>query len=138
MNKKDKVELFLQKEINKLKNRLLKELYERNNFSNEEILYLFPNNKLKHNGLPMKKGGRKKKEKLKIIRSQHLFNIIEDIIEETICKDWKENAWFNKFVDYRELSIGEPNVFLDKGELNEKKKITTINRNSATDIRSIV
>ena len=115
MNKKDKIELFIQREIKKPKNRLLKELYERNNFSNEELLYLFTNNKLKRNGLQMKRGGsKKKKEKLKIIRSQPLFNIIEDIIEETICKDWKENSLFNKFVDYRDLNIGKPNVFYYK------------------------
>ena len=86
MNKKEKIELFLQEEVNKqkkkLKYSLLGELYERNNFSNEELLYLFPNNKLKCNGLPMKRGGKKKKKnKLKILRSQQLFNIIEDIVD---------------------------------------------------------
>lgn len=112
MTKKDKIDLFLQKEIKKPKNHLLKELYKRNNFNKEELLYLFPNNKLKRNGLPMKRGGsKKKKEKLKIIRSQPLFNIIEDIIEETICKNWNEEPWFNKFVDFKDITIGEPNVF---------------------------
>lgn len=63
MSKKDKIELFLQKELKKPKNRLLKELYERKNFNNEELLYLFSNNKLKRNGLPMKRGGKKKEKK---------------------------------------------------------------------------
>ena len=107
MSKKDKIELFLQKEINKPKNRLLKELYERKNFSNEELLYLFSNNKLKRNGFPMKRGGSKKrKQKLKILRSQPMFNIIEDIIEETIRKEWKEDPWFNKFVEFKNMSLG--------------------------------
>lgn len=109
MNKKYKIELFLQNEIKKPKNWLVKEFYERNNFSNEELLYLFPNNKLKRNGLPMKRGGSKKKEKLKIIRSQQLFNIIEDTIEETLRKEWKENSWFNKFVEFKNMSLGETN-----------------------------
>lgn len=113
MNKKDKIDLFLQREIKKPKNRLLKELYERNNFSNEELLYLFPNNKLKRNGLPMKRGGSKKKKlKVRILRSQPMFNIIEDIVEETLCKSWKEDHWFNKFVDFKNVTIGEPNYFV--------------------------
>lgn len=108
-----KIELFIQKEIKKPKNRLLKELYERNNFSNEELLYLFPNNKLKRNGLPMKRGGKKKKKmKIKILRSQSLFNILEDVIEETICSKWKCNYFFNKFVDFKDITIGDPNRFL--------------------------
>lgn len=111
-SKKDKIELFLQNEIKKPKNRLLKELYERKNFNNEELLYLFSNNKLKRNGLPMKRGGSKKRKcKLKIIHSQPMFNIIEDIIEETLCKSWKENSWYNKFVDFKDVSLGEKNTF---------------------------
>ena len=122
MNKKDKTNNFLQIEINKPKNRLLKELYERNNFSNEELLYLFPNNKLKRNGLPMKRGGSKKKKlKVRILRSQPMFNIIEDIVEETLCKSWKEDFWFNKFVDFKNVTIGESNTFCCKEELNESK-----------------
>ena len=117
MNKKDKIELFLQKEIKKPKNCLLKELYERNNFSNEELLYLFPNNKLKRNGLPMKRGSSKKrKQKVKILRSQPFFNIIEDVIEETLCKSWKEDPWFNKFVEFKNVTIGEPNTFYIEGD----------------------
>lgn len=124
----DKIELFLQKEIQKPKNRLLKELYERNNFSNEELLYLFPNNKLKRFGLPMKKGGSKKKQiKRNIIRSQPLFNIIEDIIDDTLRnQDYLENKFFEQFVDFRNLNIGDTNTFYVsdyeeqcKGELDE-------------------
>lgn len=124
----DKIELFLQKEIQKPKNRLLKELYERNNFSNEELLYLFPNNKLKRFGLPMKKGGSKKKRKKRnILRSQPLFNIIEDIIDDTLRnQDYLENKFFEQFVDFRNLNIGDTNTFYVsdyeeqcKGELDE-------------------
>lgn len=117
--RKDKIELFLQKEIKKPKNRLLKELYERNNFCNEELLYLFPNNKLKHNGLPIKRGGSKKrKKKVKILRSQPFFNIIEDVIEETLRKEWTKDPWFNKFVEFKDVNVGEPNTFYIGG-INE-------------------
>lgn len=108
----NKVELFLQKEIQKPKNWLIKEFYERKNFSNEELLYLFPNNKLKRNGLPMKKGGSKKKrEKRKIIRSQHLFNVIEDVIDEIICSKWQDNSFFGEFVEFKNVNIGDKNEF---------------------------
>lgn len=117
MSKQDKIELFLQKEIKKPKNRLLKELYERNNFCNEKLLYLFSNNKLKRNGLPMKRGCKRKKEIRKILHSQPLFNIIEDIIEETICKDLKNNSFFEKFVSFKDITIGDPNIFI--GEIDE-------------------
>lgn len=40
-----------------------------------------------------------------------MFNIIEDIIEETLRKEWKENSWFNKFVDFKDVSLGEKNTF---------------------------
>lgn len=73
MSKQDKIELFLQKEIKKPKNRLLKELYERNNFCNEKLLYLFSNNKLKRNGLPMKKGCKRKKLERFFIVSHYLI-----------------------------------------------------------------
>lgn len=103
----NKIELFLQKEIQKPKNRLLKELYIRKKFSNEELLYLFPNNKLKRFGLPMKKGGSKKKQtKRQMIRSQHLFNILEDIIEDTLGnQDYIENKFFGRFVDISDLKV---------------------------------
>lgn len=115
MSRKNKIE-FLQKELQKPNNRLLRELYTRNNFSVDELLYLFPNNKLKLAGIAMKRGGSKKKKKIKmILYSQPTFNIIEDIIEETLCKDWKEDPWFNKFVSFKDLSLGEPNTFYIRG-----------------------
>lgn len=114
----NKIELFLQKEIQKPKNRLLKELYKRKKFSNEELLYLFSNNKLKRFGLPMKKGGSKKKQiKRNMVRSQHLFNILEDIIEDTLNQDYIENKFFGRFVDFKDLKVSnETNtkVFLAK------------------------
>lgn len=111
MNKINKIDLFLQKEIQKPKNTLLKELYERKNFSNEELLYLFPNNKLKRNGLPLKKGGSKKKKKIrKMLRNQHLFNIIEDTIDN-ILGHQSQNEFFNKFVDFNGLYSEKSNIF---------------------------
>lgn len=114
MNKID----FLQKELQKPKNRLLRELYERNRneFSVDELLYLFPNNKLKHAGIAMKRGGSKKrKHKVKILKSQPFFNLLEDVIEETIGNSYVDNVWCNKFVNFKYMSLGEPNTFYIRG-----------------------
>ena len=109
-----KIELFLQNEINKLpKNQysLLRELYERKSFSNEELLYLFPNNKLKRYGLPMKRGGSKKKrEKRKIIRSWHVFNIIEDLVDDIFDK-YENQPFFNEFVEFKDVCVGDTKIF---------------------------
>ena len=107
----NKIDLFLQQELQNPKNWVIKEFYERKNFSNEELLYLFPNNKLKHFGLPMKKGGTKKKRhKRKIIRSQHLFNIIEDVFEDTLG-NYDFNPYFQQFVSFKDINVGDTNVF---------------------------
>lgn len=122
----DKIELFLQQEIQKPKNWLIKEFYERKNFSNEELLYLFPNNKLKRFGLPMKRGGSKKKRlKRQMIRSQQTFNIIEDVIEDSLRK-YIENKFFNQFVDFREFDKEDKNVYyVDdyKGKISKWEEI---------------
>lgn len=132
----DKIELFLQQEIQKPKNWVIKEFYERKNFSNEELLYLFPNNKLKRFGLPMKKGGLKKKRiKRQMIRSQHLFNIIEDVFEDTLGQ-YVENEFFQKFVDFRDIDKGDTDVFdVDSYEDNYKSKWEEIKYEYRTQTR---
>lgn len=114
MNKID----FIQKEMQKHKNWLLKELYTRNTdlFNIDDLLYLFPNNKLKHAGIAMKRGGSKKrKHKVKIINSQPFFNLLEDVIEETLVNSYVDNVWYDKFVNFKYMSLGESNTFYIRG-----------------------
>lgn len=114
MNKID----FIQKEIQKHKNWLLKELYIRNTdlFNIDDLLYLFPNNKLKHAGIAMKRGGSKKrKHKVKILNSQPFFNLLEDVIEETLVNSYVDNVWYDKFVNFKYMNLGEPNTFYIRG-----------------------
>ena len=103
----NKIDLFIQKEIQKQpKHSLLKELYERKCFSNEELLYLFPNNKLKRNGLPLKRGGSKKKKKIiRMLHEQRLFNIIEDVIDDILTSKLESNQFFKEFVDIKNMHI---------------------------------
>lgn len=97
---------FVQKEIRKHKNWLLKELYTRNTdlFNIDDLLYFFPNNKLKLAGISMKRGGRlKKKRKRELLHNQLFFNTIEDIIDDVICKEWQDDQWFGRFVDFKNI-----------------------------------
>lgn len=128
MTKFEKIDLFLQQEISKRpKHSLLKELYEHKNFSNEELLYLFPNNKLKRFGLPMKRGGSKKKKKMRQkLFDQRLFNIIEDMIDDILTKQLTTNSFFQEFVEVKNVSLGDPNEFhIDTNYMNTNiKRIT--------------
>lgn len=40
-----------------------------------------------------------------------VFFLIEDIIEETLCENWKDNKFFNSFVDIKNIDIGDKNLF---------------------------
>ena len=112
----NKIDLFLQKEIQKQSRySLLRELYERKCFSNEELLYLFPNNKLKRNGLPLKRGGSKKKKKIiRMLHDKRLFNILEDIVDDVLTSKLESNQFFNEFVDIKDIHIGEANEWCPK------------------------
>ena len=72
-------------------------IYHSGKFTDDDLLYLFPNNKLKHLGFPMKRGGKNKKYKKYRIHSFKLFNILEETIEE-LCDYQYQKEFFNKFV----------------------------------------
>ena len=126
----NKVDLFLQKEIQKQsKHSLLRELYERKCFSNEELLYLFPNNKLKRNGLPLKRGGSKKKKKIRrMLHDKRFFNIIEDIVDDILASKFESNQFFNEFVDVKDVHIGEPNRWFPKLDFDRSTSWRTFDR----------
>jgi len=134
MTKLEKIDLFLQKEIQKQpKTSLLRELYDRKNFKNEELLYLFPNNKLKRNGLPMKKGGSKKKKKIRrMLRDQRLFNIFEDIVDDVLTSKMKSNKFFTEFVDIKNIHIGQQNEWRPKCDFERITRWRTFDGNWRT------
>lgn len=87
-----------------------------NNVSESELLFLIPNNIKKRHWLPLTRlGNRKKKRKYKSRRKQHilsygLFDILEEIIEETLEYSYQKK-FFNKFVDVKDLNIGDANIY---------------------------
>lgn len=92
-------------------NEILKEIYDSGDFIDDELLYLFNNNTLKRLGFPMKRGGKRRKYKYRKLMTWHLFNIIEEIIDNTLHKEWINNNFFNRFVDFNQLKIGDENIY---------------------------
>ena len=72
------------------------------------------NNKRKMHGLPVLRGRLNKCRSKKFPSfkpTQRVFFLIEDIIEETLCENLKEDKFFNKFVDVKNVRLGEQNTF---------------------------
>ena len=90
-----------------------------NHVSDSDLLFLIPNNKKKMHDLPLSRMSKKRKTKQKKRRKTHImffgcFDIIEEIIEEQICSKWYNNEFFDKFVDIKDISIGEPVYYMDE------------------------
>jgi hypothetical protein len=90
-----KTKLFIQK---KIKNHfILEKLYNSKKFTDDEFLYLFKNNELKMNGIPLRKGGKEKiLEKRRILLSNTMFSIVEEEVAKAIKEDfWKDMVEFS-------------------------------------------
>ena len=74
----------------------------------------WPNNKRRMHGLAVLRGriNKCRSKKFPSFRpTPRIFFLIEDIIEETLCKDWKDDKFFNKLVDIKNIDIGDKNLF---------------------------
>lgn len=72
------------------------------------------NNKRRMYGLPVLRGKTNKcrsKRYPSFRPSAYLFCTIEDIIEETLSSELCNNEFFNGFVDFRNVNIGEQNKY---------------------------
>lgn len=93
----------------------LSEIYHSGQFTDDELLYFFPNNKLKRLGFPMKRGGKNKKYKKLRIHNTHFFNIIDETIKEKLCNYQYQKEFFDKFVTVKDLELWDKNIY--KGEI---------------------
>lgn len=89
-----------------------KKMIASNNFSESDLLFLIPNNVKRMHGLPLtrtsgKKKRKQKKQRKRFILTFRLFDIIEEIVEETIRSNWPDNEIFGQFVDVKNLNIGD-------------------------------
>lgn len=95
--------------------------------SDSDLLFMIPNNAKKMHGLPVTRMPGKKKRKKKNQRKRHilsfkLFDLIEEIVERTIVSTWSQNDFFDKFVDVKNLAMGDKHKF----EPFDKSRIVTV------------
>lgn len=84
-------------------NELLRKLYDSGVFTDDELLYIFDNNKLKRLGFPMKRGGKKFRYKQwKKLFDWRLFHILEETISERVER-FVGNNFFQNFVDIKDV-----------------------------------
>lgn len=106
-------ELIRQKKIDEIL-RKEKEEYEqkRTEFYNNPLHW--NNNKRRRYGLSVLRGrvnkGRSKRYP-SFRPTPRAFFIIEDVIDEVLTDKFKNNEFFNKFVDYKDLSLGNAKEF---------------------------
>ena len=81
-----------------------------NRVSESDLLFLIPNNVKKIHGLPLTRTlGKNKKDKKRNRRrnilSYKLFDILEEVIEQTLGSQFSNNEFFTCFVDFKERKV---------------------------------
>ena len=106
-----------EKELNKLAKEE-KEEYERNKNAFYSDPIHWNDNKRKRYGLSVLRGSVNKYRSKKypaFYPSVKFFGRLDDIITETLEDNFKNNEYFNSFVEEKDLAVGDANVF----EVNE-------------------
>lgn len=106
-------ELARKKQIDEIA-RKEKEDYEqrKSEFYNNPIHW--SNNKRRRYGLPVLRGRTNKcraKRYPSFRPTARLFCTLEDVIEEALTDKLKSNEFFNKFVDYKDMNLGDAKDF---------------------------
>ena len=88
-----------------------KKMIDSNNVSDSDLLFLIPNNVKRMYGIPITRISGKKKKKQKeqrkrFIVSFNLFDIIEEVIEETLCTEISKDKFFGEFVEFNNVKLG--------------------------------
>lgn len=92
-------------------NELLRKLYDSGDFTDDELLYIFSNNKLRRLGFPMKRGGKKyRKRQRRKLFDWRFFNILEETISERL-EELTNNKPFDNFVDIKNIKNNNENKF---------------------------
>ena len=86
-----------------------------NNVSESDLLFLIPNNVKRMHGLPLtrisgKKKRKQKEQRKRFILSFKFFDIIEDIVEETLGSKFSNNEFFGEFVEVKNLNLGDKDI----------------------------
>ena len=83
------------------------------NVSDGDLLFLIPNNVKRMHGLPVtrtlgKKKRQNKNQRKRFILTFRLFDLIEEIVEETSGSTLHNCDFFGQFVDVKDLTLGDP------------------------------
>ena len=83
-----------------------KKLYDTGDFTDYELMYIFPNNVLRRLGFPIKHGKKKRRIINRKIYGWQLFNIIDETIDNVLCRAeiFTNSDWYNKFVSYEDIN----------------------------------
>ena len=105
------------------KTRLGREMIKSNHVTESDLLFLIPNNVKRKHGLPItrisgKKKKKQKEQRKKYVLSFKLFDLIEEVVEDTLCSEWSDSEFFNEFIEVKCCDIG------DKVFFNPSKIIT--------------
>ena len=108
-----------------------REMIKSNHVSESDLLFLIPNNVKRMHGLPItrisgKKKRKQKEQRKRFILSFKLFDIIENIVDETLCSKWSDNEFFNEFVEVKNLNIVDENKYLGVDLANGKDFSSTL------------
>lgn len=108
-HKPDKRELELIEVARKEKQEYLQ---KKENFYNDPLHW--SNNKRRRNGLPVLRGSTNHKDRCNFPSfhpTAFLFGIVEDMIEDKLANKLSNGQFFNQFVDYKDLDLGDCDVF---------------------------
>lgn len=101
--------------------RLGREMIKSDYVTESDLLFLIPNNVKRKHGLPLTRISGKKKRKQKerrkeFILSFKIFDIIEEVVEDTLYPKWSDSEFFNEFVEVKYCDIGDK-VFFDPSKI---------------------
>lgn len=93
-----------------------KEMLASNSVSDSDLLFLIPNNVKRRNGLPVTRTYGKHKSVIKKNRKRQillfkLFDLISNIVEETITEKFSSENFITDFVDVKNVDMGDRYTF---------------------------
>ena len=97
------------------KTRLGREMIKSIHVTESDLLFLIPNNVKRKHSFPLtrisgKKKRKQKEQRKKFILSFKLFDIIEEVVEDTLHFEWSDSEFFNEFAEVKNLNIGDKNI----------------------------
>ena len=82
------------------------EIYTKSGLSAYDFCYIFPNNMLKRYGVPMRRGGRKMRERMKGRFMTYTFDPIHKVVSRNVTEAFLNGEAFE---DYSYIKTGEEN-----------------------------